>query len=164
MVRSKQQFVIEQGFDRETGGPSLYNALMFQPRAVGVLLAAGAALQGMWCFLALAALLAWSAAVPAHNPFDAVYNAVFARRVGMTPLASGTVQRRLSASLGSTLALAIAASLAAGATRAALVLEAVFAVAVAAVVVARFCPGAWLYRMAGDDGHAPEAHRGSVNA
>jgi hypothetical protein len=91
MMRSREQFIREQGFGDATAEPSLYNALMFQPRTVGALFLIGAAMQSGWLFAALSAVLWWSAVVPAHNPFDAVYNAVVARLVGVTRLASGTV-------------------------------------------------------------------------
>ena len=145
MLRSKKQFIDEQGFDA-LASPSLYNALMFQPRAVGAWLAAGLLAQSAWVFAGLAAVLWWSALVPAHNPFDAVYNAVIARRVGVTRLASGTAPRRFAALLGGTMALAIAGALTADDFLAAWLLEGGFAVAVIAVVIARFCVGAALYR------------------
>ena len=145
MVRSRRQFIDEQGFSG-AASPSLYNALMFQPRAVGAWLAAGVIVQSAWWFAALAAILWWSALVPAHNPFDALYNTAIARRVGVTRLASGTAPRRFSAALAGTMALAIAAALGLEAAVTARVLEAVFVVAVAAVLAARFCAGAWLYR------------------
>jgi hypothetical protein len=162
MVRSRQQFVIEQGFNGGLAEPSLYNALMFQPRAVGTLVAAGAAIQSPWLFAGLAAALWWSAAVPAHNPFDAVYNAVLARRVGVTRLASGTAPRRFAAALAGALALAIAASLTTGATRIGGLLEGAFGAAVASVVLVRFCPGAWLYRALSQEPAAAPAEGGRV--
>lgn len=147
MLRTKRQFIVEQGFEA-FASPSLYNALMFQPRAVGAWLAAGLVVQSAWWFAGLAALLWWSALVPAHNPFDAVYNVALARRVAMTRLASGTAPRRLAAGLAGTTALAIATALGLGLGAAARVLEAIFVLALAAVLIARFCAGAWLYRAA----------------
>jgi hypothetical protein len=146
MMRSREQFIREQGFGDGTAEPSLYNALMFQPRTVGALFVIGAAMQSGWLFAALSAILWWSAVVPAHNPFDAVYNAVIARRVGVTPLASGTGQRRFAAGMAGSLALAIAGALMADLRLTAWVLEAVFASGVGAVVFARFCAGALLHR------------------
>jgi hypothetical protein len=146
MFRSREQFIREQGFGDAGAEPSLYQALMFQPRAVGALLVIGAAMQSSWFFAALSGAMWWSALVPAHNPFDAVYNAVIARRVGVTRLASGTGQRRFAAGMAGSLALAIAGALMADLRLTAWVLEAVFASGVGAVVFARFCAGALLRR------------------
>ena len=146
MMGSKGRFIHEQGFDASSAEPWLYNALMFQPRAVGLLLGGGGLIQSAWFFAALSALLWWSALVPEHNPFDALYNALIARRVGMTPLASGTAPRRFAAGLAGTMALAVAAALAADLRALTWAVEGTFAAAVLAVVAARFCAGAALYR------------------
>jgi hypothetical protein len=146
MIRSKEQFIREQGFGVIGAESSLYQALMFQPRAVGVLLVIGAAMQSGWFFAALAGVMWWSALVPAHNAFDAVYNAVVARRVGVTRLASGTGPRRLAAGMAGSLALAIASAWMTDRRLAAWVFEAVFASGIVAVVFARFCAGALLHR------------------
>ena len=45
----------------------LYSALMFQPRIIGGLVALGIVLQTPWLFLALSAVLWWSALVPTLN-------------------------------------------------------------------------------------------------
>ena len=55
---------------------------MFQPKVIGVLVAAGIAIQRPEWFLALSAILCWNALFPALNPFDALYNATIARRRG----------------------------------------------------------------------------------
>jgi hypothetical protein len=146
MMRSREQFIREQGFGDATAEPSLYNALMFQPRTVGALFLIGAAMQSGWLFAALSAVLWWSAVVPAHNPFDAVYNAVVARLVGVTRLASGTAPRRFAAGLAGSLALAIAGALTIDLRWTAWVLEVVFGAGIGAIVFTRFCAGALLYR------------------
>ena len=76
----------EQGFPDPHPDRQLYVALMLQPRLVGVLVVLGIVLQSAWLFLTVSAMLAWSALVPALNPFDAIYNHVVAYRRGLEPL------------------------------------------------------------------------------
>jgi hypothetical protein len=88
MVRSREQFIHEQGI-AAAAEPSLYGALMFQPRAVGAWLAAGVLVQNAWLFAGLAAVLWWSALVPAHNPFDARCSRSSARASAPAPRSTG---------------------------------------------------------------------------
>jgi hypothetical protein len=118
---------------------------MLQPRIVGCVSAVGVVLQSPALFVALSAVLLWSALVPARNPFDAIYNRAVAFRRGLPPLGPAPLPRRFAAGQAGTLALAIAAALVAGATITAWVLEAVFIGAVIAVVFADFCLGAYTY-------------------
>ena len=74
MRPSKEDFIREQGFTTEGCQKGLYSALMFQPRVITGLVIAGVVLQSPWLFLALSAVLWWSALVPSHNPFDALFN------------------------------------------------------------------------------------------
>jgi len=142
MIRSQQQFIRELGYAERDG---LYRALMFQPRAVGALVLAGAIVQQAWVFVALSAVLWWSALFPASNPFDAIYNTVVARPMGRQPLAAAPAPRRFAADMAGTFALAIALALGAGVTTAAWVLEGVFGASVLAVLFLRFCAPAVLH-------------------
>ena len=50
---TKKRFVSDQGFP--DGDAGLYDALMFQPRAVGAIVAAAVLTQQTWIFFALSA-------------------------------------------------------------------------------------------------------------
>jgi len=90
-MSAELNFVRQQGF-RDASASSCghqYEALMVQPRVIGVLILAGVLLQHAPFFLALGALLWWNAVVPRRaggvRPADAavVADAVAgARRIG----------------------------------------------------------------------------------
>ncbi len=50
-----------------------YPALIWRPRAIGILVVVGLVVQAWSYFLALGALLWWNVAFPDLNPFDALY-------------------------------------------------------------------------------------------
>lgn len=142
-MKSKLEFVREQGFaDADVG---LYQGLMFQPRAVGVVVAAGVLSQNVWVFAALGVVLWWTAIVRTYNPFDAIYNVTVARPRGLAKIHSGTAPRRFSAGMAGTVALGAAAGIGLGTAAIASPLEILLVVAVAAVVFGRRCAGATLY-------------------
>src|SRR5262245_22558854 len=115
MRASQVRFIRQQGFAGDSFPDSFYTALMLQPRIVGCAAVAGIVLQSVWLFLMLSAALLWSALVPAWSPFDAIYNRVIAARRGLPPLGPAFAPRRFAAAEAGTVALAIAAALAAGA-------------------------------------------------
>ena len=147
MRESQIRFIRQQGFSGEQFPDSFYTALMLQPRIVGCLAAAGVLLQSAWLFLALSAVLWWSALVPARNPFDAIYNHVVAPRRGLAPLDTAPKPRRFAAGEAGTVALAIGMALFAGATITAWIIEGVFIGGVISVVFADFCLGAYTYHL-----------------
>lgn len=145
---TRVNFVRQQGFRR--GSPHFcerrYPALMLQPRLVGILLLVGIVLQTAWFFLALGAVLVWCGLVPRLNPFDALHNAVAARREDWPELAPAPGPRRFAQGLAGTLMLAIgAAQLAGGLHWVVAGLEVFLLVAVAALVFGRFCLGSYLF-------------------
>jgi len=145
MRESELRFIREQGFSDPHPDRQLYVALMLQPRLVGVLVVLGIVLQSAWLFLTVSAMLAWSALVPALNPFDAIYNHVVAYRRGREPLGVAPAPRRFAAGLAGTHALVIGLAMLAGATRTAWLAQGLLMAAVAAVVFARACAGSRLY-------------------
>jgi hypothetical protein len=145
MRKSKEFFVCQQGIAVPNSNPHLYSALMLQPRMIGGLVVLGSILQSHELFLALAAVLAWGAMVPAQNLFDAIYNLAIARRLGYPSLAAAPAPRRFAAGTGAVVALAIGLALLAGATTTAWILEGIFVVGGASAVVRRFCLPAHLY-------------------
>jgi hypothetical protein len=143
-----RNFILQQGLcEPATGaGPGQYSALLFQPRLVGLLLAAAIVLQAPLPFLAVGAVLWWSALAAAFNPFDALYNATLARRNG-TVLKPAPAPRRFAQFMAGSFALAIGVSLATGWRTTAFVLEGFLVIALAALVLGRFCLGSFIFHL-----------------
>lgn len=145
MQLTKDDFIREQGFTTEGCQEGLYSALMFQPRVITGLVISGAVLQSPWIFLALAAVLWWSAFVPSHNPFDAFFNHAIADPMRRAAIPLAPAPRRFSQAMAGTFALSVAITLFAGASHPAWLLEGVFVAATMSVVVRRLCLPARVY-------------------
>jgi hypothetical protein len=114
---------------------------------VGVVVVAGVIMQSPAVFAVLAAVLWWGALVPRLNLFDLIYNVTLGQRAGASRLGPAPVPRRFAQGMAGTFAAAIAASLAAELWILAWVLEALFVVAVVALVFGRFCLGSFVYHL-----------------
>ena len=146
---SKLAFVRGQGFlDAEAPAcTSQYGALMFQPRAIGILFMIGAALQrGEW-FLALSAILWWNVLVPALNPFDALYNAWITGPRRLPQLGPAPAPRRFAQGMAATFMLLIGISLLQGWQTTAWILEGLIAIALLALIFGRFCLGSAIFNV-----------------
>jgi len=143
--QSQIRFIRQQGVTNAQPDPHLYAALMLQPRLVGVLVAVGILFQSPWVFLTLSAILWWSALVPTHNPFDAIYNHLVADPRGLSRLGVAPAPRRFAAGMAATVALMTGVALVAGAGSTAWVGEGMLASGVVSAVFLRFCEGAYLY-------------------
>ncbi len=145
----ERNFVLQQGFDDPPPGACRprYAALLFQPRAVAAVLLLGMLTQAPRVFAALGAVLWWSAALPRRSPFDAVYNRTLGRRAGAVRLTPAPPPRRFAQFLAGLFCCAIAALLRRSRRGAALVVEALFAAAVAALAFGRFCLGSFLFHL-----------------
>ena len=152
----KRNFILQQGLCEPAARtcPLQYSALLFQPKLVGLWLVLATILQAKFMFFALAAVLWWSAMVPRLNPFDALYNWIFARGTALTP---APAPRRFAQFLAGSFALAIGLSLALGWHMAAWVLEGLFIAAVAALVLGGFCLGSFVFHVL--SGHGDFATR-----
>ena len=146
MLRSKVEFVRQQGFTTEGCQDGLYSALMFQPRVVAGVVALGIILQSPWVFLTLSTVLWWGAFVPAHNPFDAFYNQLMTNP-RQRLLTAAPPPRRFAQGMGATVGLVIAVALFAELSLTAWLMEGVFAAAEVAFMVGRFCVGAEVYQL-----------------
>ncbi len=160
---SKLNFVRQQGFRNASSEGSQYSALMWQPRAIGVLVLIGLVLQSWLYFLSLSALLWWNVVFPALNPFDAIYNQFVARRKGLPRLTPAPAPRRFAQGMAGTFMLVIAVSLFLGWNLLAWVVEALLAIALAALIFGRFCLGSYVFLLlTGQSGFAkrslPWAH------
>lgn len=146
---AERQFVRQQGFPDASVGSCEYQypALMFQPRVLAMVIVLGVALQSPGVWLILAALLWWNALVPAKNPFDAIYNSVAARPQKLPSLQPAPGPRRFSQAIAGTLSAGAALCLFAGSRVGAWIFEGVLVVAVAALVVGRFCIGSYFFHL-----------------
>ena len=126
----RRNFILQQGLQEPSPElfPVQYSALQFQPRVVGVVLSVGVVLQSAAVFLALSALLWWSALLHRWNPFDG--HPWCSAGICFTKTGSGP--RRFAAGMAGTFALVIGVSPLVGWKAAAYVVEAVVVAAVAA--------------------------------
>jgi hypothetical protein len=154
MSDTRINFIRQQGFDHAdvSSRDSLYAALMFQPRVVGLVVLAGVLLQVWPLFLMLSAVLWWSAVAPELNPFDWVYNALGSTRNAVPGLIPSPAPRRFAQGLGGTFMLLIGLSIDSGLDTAARVLEAFVLVAIGLVIVGRFCLGSFVFHLLSGNG------------
>lgn len=141
-------FVRQQGFEDASPQTCVnqYPALMWQPRAIGILVLIGLVFQAWPYFLALSVLLWWNVALPKLNPFDAIYNHLVAKPKGLPRLGPARSPRRFGAqAISGTFMFVIAMSLLSGRQVLAWGLEAFLVVALAALIFGRFCLGSYVY-------------------
>ena len=146
-MTSKVNFVRQQGLRDATSTSCVhqYPALMWQPRIIGVLVLLGLVLQSRLYFLALGTLLWWNALWPAFNPFDAFYNLLLAEPKGLPRLAPAPAPRRFAQGMAGTFMLGIGVLLANGWNSAARGLEGILVLALAALILGRFCMGSYVF-------------------
>ena len=156
---AKMHFVEQQGFEKMEGAECerRFSALMFQPKAISLLVAIGVVTQSGWYFLALSALLWWNVLLPVLNPFDAIYNAMITKPRGYPRLGPAPAPRRFSQGMAASFMLGIGASLLAGTTALAWILEGFLVVAMLSLLAGRFCLGAYVYQVL--TGHLAFANR-----
>jgi hypothetical protein len=145
MRESEIQFIRQQGFTHVHPDHRLYEALMFQPRTIAAVVAAGIVLQNAWLFVALSGTVWWSTIVPRRSVFDAAYNHLVAPLLGVPRVPVAPAPRRFAQAMAATASLTIGVALLFGSTTTAWVFEGLFAAGSLAVVVGRVCPPAILY-------------------
>jgi len=156
-MTAELNFVRQQGL---TGASSQscghqYPALMWQPRLIGVIVLGALLFQAWPVFLGLWALLWWNAALPALNPFDALYNRLVARPKRRSEAGPAEAPRRFSQAMAGTFMLAIGLALYFGRPALAWLFEGFLVVALAALIFGRLCLGSYLfYRFTGQAGFA----------
>jgi hypothetical protein len=147
-LSSESNFVQQQGYaeaDPAACGVKL-PALMFQPRIIGALVAVGLLTQSPFLFLAIGALLAWSALLPMLNPFEALYTALVARSRGQR-IDPAPPPRRFAQGMAAGFMFGIALALLGGHATLARILEAMLVAALLALIFGRFCLGSYLYHV-----------------
>jgi len=120
---------------------------MLQPRLVGILVVLALIFQNGPFFLALSAILWWNVAVPARNPFDALYNRLVALPKDLPPMTPAPAPRRFAQGMAATFMLAVGVSLLLGWHLAAWILEGLLTAALAALIFGKFCLGSYLFHL-----------------
>jgi hypothetical protein len=152
MRDSQIRFIRTLGYPGTEFTDSFYSAVLFQPRAVGAVVALGVLLQSAWVFASLAAALWWSTAFPTLNLFDAIYNHAIATPRGLPLLGVAPAPRRFAQGMAGSVGLLISVALFSGTTLVAWVFEALFVVASTAAMFRDSCAGADVYhRLRKDD-------------
>jgi hypothetical protein len=143
----KRNFILQQGFRDPAAATcaTQYAGLQFQPRVTALLVLVAVILAEPMIFLALAAVLWWSALFPRWNPFEAVYNRALAARSDRVPLPPAPPPRRFAQGMAGTFMLAIGISLLLGWRVTAIVLEVLLMLALGALVFGSFCLGSFLF-------------------
>ena len=144
-----RNFVLQQGFAAPDAAAcsSLTSALLFQARVVGLWALLGTILGSAAAYAALALVLWWSALLPQWNPFDKLYNRTLGARPNAPRLDVAPAPRRFAQGMAGAFAAGIAASLLAHWPGAALVIQAVFFLAIGALAFARFCLGSFVFHV-----------------
>ena len=140
-------FIRQQGFRDAPPEACAYQypALMWQPRAIGILVLVGLVVQAWLYFLALSALLWWNVALPHLNAFDALYNYLVATPKGRPRLGPAPGPRRFAQAMAGTFMLAIGISLFMGWNILAWAMETLLLAALGALIFGRFCLGSYLF-------------------
>jgi hypothetical protein len=142
-------FMKQQGFAEEPADACQmhFGALYFQPRIVFPLVLLAIVFQSAALFLLLGAVLAWNVAVPRLNPFEQAYNRWRAARNGGLRLTAAPGPRRFAQGMASAMMLGTAMALRAGVPVVAWVLEALLVIAFSALLLGRFCLGAYVFHL-----------------
>ncbi len=154
---AKRQFVRQQGLRDATAASCTYQypALMFQPRVLVPILLLGVLTQSATVFLLLGALLWWNALVPSLNPFDAIYNRTIAVSRKDPSIGPAPPPRRFAQAMAGTFFAGAGLAFLTGTPVVAWILVGFVAVALAALVLGRFCLGSYLFHLLrGDTGYA----------
>src|SRR5205809_2237560 len=142
-------FMKQQGFTPEPPDRVAlrFRGLQFQPTIVGTMMLVGILTQSPAIFLLFSALLWLNVLLPAANPFENLYNRFIARPRGRPPLGKAPGPRRFAQGMAATFMLAAGLSLLRGWTAAAYAFEGFVAVAFAALLLGKFCLGAYVYHL-----------------
>jgi len=149
MHDSERKFILQQGLEDPEPQDThpRFEALLFQPRLIGLLFLVGITFQSPAVFLGLWAVLWWSALLPRLNPFDALYNLTLGTRAGAIHLGPAPAPRRFAQGMAGTFALAIGVLLRLEWFIPAFVLEGFLGAAIVALIFGRFCLGSYIYHL-----------------
>ena len=150
MARSPvMNFMKQQGFAPEPPDRATlrFEGLQFQPTIVGSMMLVGILTQSPAIFLLLSAVLWLNVLVPAANPFENFYNRFVARRRGRPPLTPAPGPRRFAQGMAAVFMLAAGLTLLQGWRTASYVFQGLLVVAFAALLIGKFCLGAYVYHL-----------------
>ncbi len=150
MARSAvMNFMKQQGFTQEPPDRAAlrFKGLQFQPMVVGSLMLVAILTQSPAIFLLVSALLWLNVLVPAANPFEQVYNRVVARPRGRPPLTPAPGPRRFAQGMAAVFMLTAGLTLLQGWTTASYLFQGLIVVAFAALLLGKFCLGAYVYHL-----------------
>jgi hypothetical protein len=153
--RAVANFMNQQGFAEEPPDACdmHFDGLYFQPRivfptvVVAILLQLVSVVGSAALHLAISAILWWNALVPARNPFELAYNRWVARPRGRMELAPAPMPRRFAQGMAAAFSLGAGLALLSGAMPVAWVLQACLVVAFVALLLGKFCLGAYVYHV-----------------
>lgn len=142
-------FMRQQGFPDEPADACnmRFAGLYFQPRIVFPLVLLGIVLQSPWIFLGLSLILWWNVLLPALNPFELAYNRLIAGPRGHVRLGPAPGPRRFAQAMAAAFLLGAGLALLAGLTALAWVFEAFLVVAFSALLLGKFCLGAYVFHV-----------------
>ena len=142
-------FMKQQGFTQEPPDRAAlrFKGLQFQPIIVGLMMLVAILTQSPAIFLLLSALLWLNVLVPAANPFEQVYNRLVARPRGRPPLTPAPGPRRFAQGMAAVFMLTAGLTLLQGWTTASYLFQGLIVVAFAALLLGKFCLGAYVYHL-----------------
>jgi hypothetical protein len=142
-------FLRQQGFAQEPPDRAAlrFQGLRFQPTIVAAMMLVAILTQSAAIFLLSSALLWLNVLAPKANPFENFYNRFVARPRGRPFLTKAPGPRRFAQGMAATFMLAAGLSLLRGWTAAAYVFEGFIVVAFAALLLGKFCLGAYVYHL-----------------
>jgi Domain of unknown function (DUF4395) len=145
----ERNFILQQGLEDPAPQEKhlRFEALLFQPRLIGMAVLIGIIFQSPTVFLSLWLVLWWNALLPRLNPFDALYNLTLGARPGTIRLRPAPAPRRFAQGMAGTFALAIGAMLRLEWFMTAYVLEGFLGAAIVALIFGRFCLGSYIYHL-----------------
>ena len=154
-TRAVTNFMKQQGFVDEAPDACdmHFEGLYFQPRVVFPTVIVAIVLQvvsipaSAALHLAISAVLWWNTLVPARNPFELAYNRWVARPKGRLELVPAPGPRRMAQGMAAAFNLLASLALVSGMMPLAWVLQAMLVVAFSALLVGRFCLGAYVYHL-----------------
>src|SRR6266480_2495571 len=142
-------FMKQQGFAPESPDRAAlqFRGLQFQPTIVAAVMLVAILTQSAVIFLPVSAVLWLNVLVPAANPFENFYNRLVARRRGRPPLTPAPGPRRFAQGMAAVFLLAAGLTLLPGWRTASYVFQGLLVVAFAALLLGKFCLGAYVYHL-----------------
>ena len=142
-------FMKQQGFAPESPDRAAlrFRGLQFQPTIVASVMLVAILTQSAVIFLVVSAVLWLNVLVPAANPFENFYNRLVARPRSRPVLTPAPGPRRFAQGMAATFMLATGLSLLLGWRAAAYAFQGLIAVAFAALLIGKFCLGAYVYHL-----------------